>query len=159
MGTKVFGRGKNAQGWSVAVLALFALALPAAVHGDDRSLPPGAMPDGAYFRAALIESTAEMCAGAENARVLYKELSVGTTRTQFCQCINENFYAMFSDAELMREMEEARDMSERIDKLSASEKEKNRRSYERDKQRLAESETYCMNKLKVKVTPAPRYSK
>jgi hypothetical protein len=160
MNMKTFKRGQNRRGLSGLALMLLVLPLAASCGDDDDHTPspppPGAMSNGAYLRVELTTSAVKMCADANYARVLYKELKAGETRAQFCQCVNENFYAKFSDAELVQDRKEMSDNLDRLDTLTAAEKEAIRRKAEKNEQRLAESETYCMKKLNVSVTPAPR---
>jgi hypothetical protein len=159
MNMKTFKRGQNRRGLSGLALVLLVLPLAASCGDNDDHTPspppPGAMSNGAYLRVELTASAVKMCADANYARVLYKELKAGETRTQFCQCVNENFYAKFSDAELVQDVEGLKNLG-RLDTLTAAEKEAIRRKAEKDRQHLVESETYCMKKLNVSVTPTPR---
>lgn len=138
----------------LAILSIM-LALPMTAYSEERrSPPPGAMQNGAYLRVELTKSSVDVCAGAGFSQMLYKELKVGATRTQFCQCTYENYFAKFNDEELVHELKLMRQNLEHLEKLTDREKNDINIKAERNKQRLAQSETYCMNKMKVSVTPS-----
>lgn len=139
----------------IAVLSI-TLALPVTAYSADRIPPPGAMQDGAYMRAELVKANVEMCAGAGLSQALYKELQVGETRTQFCQCTYDNYFAKFSNEEIISEIGLTRKNLKRLGNLTDKEKNDITIKAERNKKRLAQSEIDCMNKMKVSVTPASK---
>jgi hypothetical protein len=126
-------------------LALAMSLLSMTAYGED-DLPPGISMKA--FRAGLVTNNVDMCAKGG-----YPELKGNSPLLKkFCQCVYENHYAKFSDAELMRTLEAPGEIR-RDSELGDSEKNEMRRRSESIEQRLTESETQCMSQLKVSVTP------
>jgi hypothetical protein len=129
-------------------LALFLISM--STYGEN-GLPPGF--DVAEYRSEAIASRTNACVQLG----IYPEIKGNLPlRKDFCQCVYEDYYAKFSDAELKSDLVESMAILQGQKTPSESENRKLLRECEKNNQRHVESEKFCMNKLKVSVTISPK---